>query len=144
MAIERREPGSRWPDFFTSRFFDRLWPFEDWRSEEQQIKVDEFMDSDQLVVRADLPGVDPDHDIEITVQDGMLHIHGQRRQETTTEEKNVRRSEVRYGSFTRTLPLPTGANDKDIMANYKDGVLEVRLPVDQTKAAASRVPITRH
>jgi hypothetical protein len=67
--------------------FDRLWPFEDWRSEEQQIKVDEFMDSDQLVVRADLPGGDPDHDIELTVQDGMLHIHGQRRQETVAWEK---------------------------------------------------------
>ncbi len=39
--------------------------------------------------------------------------------------------------------LPTGANEKDITANDKDGVLEVRLPVDQTKAAASRVPITR-
>jgi HSP20 family protein len=143
MAIERRESGSRWPDLFTSRFFDRLWPFEDWRGEEEQIKVEEFMDGEQLVVRADLPGVDPDHDIEITVQDGTLRIQGQRRQETKTEERNVRRSEVRYGSFTRTLPLPAGASEKDITATYKDGVLEVRLPVDQTKAAASRIPITR-
>jgi HSP20 family protein len=143
MAIERRESGSRWPDLLTSRFFDRLWPFEDWRSEEEQIKVDEFMDEGQLVIRADLPGVDPDHDIEITVQDGTLRIQGQRRQETKTEEKNVRRSEVRYGSFTRTLSLPTGTSEKDITATYKDGVLEVRLPVDQAKAAASRIPINR-
>jgi HSP20 family protein len=143
MAIERREPGSRWPDLFTSRFFDRFWPFEDWRSEDDQIKVDEFMDGGQLVVRADLPGVDPDHDIEITVQEGKLHIQGHRRQETKTEDKNVWRSEVRYGSFTRTLPLPTGTGEKDITANYKDGVLEVRLPVDQEKAAASRIPISR-
>ncbi len=143
MAIERREQGSRWPDVFSSRFFDRLWPFEDWRSEEEQFKVEEFMDDDDLVVRADLPGVDPDHDIEITVQDGTLRIQGQRREERRTEERNIRRSEVRYGSFTRTLLLPSGTSEKDIDATYKDGVLEVRLPIDQTKAAASRVPIQR-
>ena len=143
MAVERREQGSRWPDVFTSRFFDRLWPFEDWRSEEEQFKVEEFMDNDALVVRADLPGVDPDHDIEITVQDGTLRIQGQRREERKTEEKDVRRSEVRYGSFTRTLPLPSGTSENDIKATYKDGVLEVRLPIDQTKAAASRIRIDR-
>ncbi len=143
MAIKRREQGSRWPEVFTSPFFDRLWPFEDWRSEEEQFKVEEFMDDDDLVVRADLPGVDPDHDIEITVQDGTLRIQGQRREERKTEEKNIRRSEVRYGSFTRTLPLLSGTSENDINATYKDGVLEVRLPIDQTKAAASRIPIKR-
>ena len=108
-----------------------------------QIRVEEVMDGGELVVRAELPGVDPDKDVEITVSDHTLRIKAERRQETKVEEKDGYRSEFRYGTFVRTLNLPAGATDDDVKATYSDGVLEVRLPVDHAAAAARKVPITR-
>ncbi|HEY6708157.1 MAG TPA: Hsp20/alpha crystallin family protein [Actinomycetota bacterium] len=90
---------------------------------------------------AELPGIDPDKDVELTVGDGMLRIHAERRQEQKVEDKDLVHSELRYGAFTRTLPLPVGATDKDIDASYKAGILEVRVPVDTQKAAATKIPV---
>ena len=67
----------------------------------------------------------------------------ERRQESKTEEKGGYRSEFHYGNFVRTLPLPVGASDKDVKATYKDGILEVRIPVDRKEAEAKKVPIER-
>ena len=72
--------------------------------------------------------------------DGMLHIHAERRQEEKLEDKDMYRSELRYGVFTRTLPLPAGVGEQDVDASYKAGILEIRIPVDQKKAA-TKVPV---
>jgi len=79
--------------------------------------------------------------VEITIGDGMLHIHAERRQEQKVEDKDLYRSEIRYGAFTRSLPLPVGAGEKDVDASYKAGVLEIRVPVDVKKAAATKIPV---
>ena len=73
------------------------------------------------MVRADLPGIDPEKDVELTVSDGMLHIRAERREEEKREEKGYLRQELRYGSLSRTLPLPEGVTESDITATYKDG-----------------------
>jgi HSP20 family protein len=99
------------------------------------------MDGDTLVIRAELPGIDPDKDVEITIDDGMLHIHAERRQEEKVEEKDLYRSELRYGAFTRTLPLPAGAGEKDVDATYTAGILEIRVPVEQEKVEATKIPV---
>jgi HSP20 family protein len=96
---------------------------------EEVIRVDEYRDDDTQVIRAELPGIDPDEDVELTVSGGMLRIDARRRTEERTEEKGYTRHEMRYGSFTRTLPLAEGATEDDIRAGYKDGVLEIRVPV---------------
>ncbi len=96
---------------------------------EELIRVDEYRDEDTQVIRAELPGIDPEKDVELTVTDGMLRIEAQRRVEEKTEDKGYTRHELRYGSFTRTLPMPEGAKESDITATYKDGILEVRIPV---------------
>ena len=101
---------------------------------EEIIRVDEFRDDDTQVIRAELPGIDPDKDVELSVSAGMLRIDAQRRVEKTTEDKGYTRHEMRYGSFTRTLPLAEGATEDDITASYKDGVLEIRVPVVQEPA----------
>ena len=101
---------------------------------EEVIRVDEYRDDDVQVIRAELPGIDPDEDVELTVAGGMLRIDAQRRTEERTEEKGLTRREMRYGRFTRTLPLAEGATDDDIDATYKDGVLEIRVPVAQPAA----------
>jgi len=96
-----------------------------------------------LVVKAEMPGLDPDKDIAIDVSDQNLHIRAERRQETKVEEKGGYHSEFRYGSFSRHVPLPAGTSDQDVKATYKDGILEVRVPVDRAKAEAHKIPVQR-
>jgi HSP20 family protein len=124
------------------------WPLgtlETWRRllDDDTIKVEEFMDGSELVVRAELPGVDPDRDIEVSIVDGALSIRAERRQEHTVEERNMRRSELRYGSFSRTVALPPGAKESDVKATYKDGLLEVRTPIENRNTTSSSIPIER-
>lgn len=83
---------------------------------------------DALVVRADLPGLSAD-DIEVSADDGMLTISGERRQEHREEREGVTRSELMYGTFYRTIPLPEGADENGITAVFRNGVLEVTVPV---------------
>src|SRR6476661_10869473 len=102
---------------------------------EELIRVDEYRDGNTQVIKADLPGIDPEKDVELTVVDGMLRINAQRRVEEKTEDQGYTRHELRYGSFTRTLPMPEGHSEKDITATYKDGMLEIRVPVAEPQAA---------
>jgi len=103
---------------------------------EDVIRVDEYRDDDTQVIRAELPGIDPDKDVELTISGGMLRINAERRVEETTEKKGYTRHEMRYGSFTRTLPLSEGATEDDIKADYRNGVLEIRVPVAQPAVQA--------
>ncbi|WP_298797314.1 Hsp20/alpha crystallin family protein [Pseudonocardia sp. 73-21] len=100
----------------------------DWPGEDL-IRVDEFRDGDTEVIRAEMPGIDPAKDVELTVADGVLRIKAERRVDEKSEDKGYTRHEMRYGSMTRTLPLPEGVQEKDISAAYKDGILEVRVPI---------------
>jgi HSP20 family protein len=145
MALTRRERGFL-PERFDRGFFD--WPFEPfqaWRRmfDDDQVKVEEFLEDGQLVVRAELPGVDPERDVDISIVDGNLCIRAERRHEEKVQHRDYRRSEIRYGSFSRMLPLPADAKESDIKAGYKDGILEVRAPVEKGVAKASRIPISR-
>jgi len=81
-----------------------------------------------LLVRADLAGVNPD-DIEVTVENGVLAISGERRQERREEREGVVHTELSYGSFFRTVPLPDGADENRISAILRNGTLEITVPV---------------
>lgn len=129
----------RFPEMFSSRFPD-LWSM---APTADMLRVEEFRDGDDLVVRAEIPGVDPENDIEITVDKDRLVIKAQRTQRSETREKDAYRSEFRYGSFQRVLSLPAGASEDDVSASYTDGILEVRVPVDKAKAKSVKVPIAR-
>lgn len=111
--------------------------------EEQDLKVEEYRENGTLVIKADMPGIDPDKDVEMTVSDGMLHLRAERREEKETSDRDYRRTEIRYGAFSRSLALPPGASEKDVTASYKDGVLEVRVPVNDEAATPKSIPITR-
>jgi HSP20 family protein len=106
----------------------------DWPGDDL-IRVDEFRDGTTHVIRAELPGIDPEKDVEVTVADGILRISAERRVEEETQDKGYTRHEIRYGSLTRGLPLPEGATESDITATYKDGILEVRIPVAEAAPA---------
>ncbi|MGX5717138.1 Hsp20/alpha crystallin family protein [Arthrobacter sp. MAHUQ-56] len=109
------------------------------------IRVEEMVDGNTLVVRAELPGIDPDKDVDVTVADGVLSIKAERQEKKEHKDKDSYRSEFRYGSFMRRIPLPSGVQQDDVSASYKDGVLEVRAPMpDQGQvAASSKIPISR-
>jgi len=106
------------------------------------IRVDEYRENGNLVIRAELPGLDPT-DVDVTVSDGTLHIKAERREEEKTEKKGYVRREMHYGSFTRALPLPDGVTTSDVTAGYKDGILEIRLPIPEAKPEpVQKIPVT--
>lgn len=109
------------------------------------IKVEQYQDGDTLVVRAEVPGIDPDNDVDVSVSAGMLHIKVEREEKSEHKDKAGYRSEFRYGSFVRSVALPAGARDEDITASYKDGVLEVRAPAPATapESAGKKIRIDR-
>ncbi len=89
--------------------------------------VDIFEKGDNLVIRAELPGIDK-KDIDIRVENGMLTLQGQRKREEELSDDNAYRLERIYGSFTRGFTLPTTVDSSKITARYKDGVLELVIP----------------
>lgn len=115
------------------------------RTTNEVIRVDEYRDDATLVVRAELAGIDPDKDVELTVADGMLRINARRQVEEKSKDKGYFRHEMRYGSFTRTLPVPEGVSETDITATYKDGILEIRVPLPEQPAASqpTKIAITK-
>jgi HSP20 family protein len=102
---------------------------------------DVFTRGEDLVVRMELPGVEPEADVQITVEDGVLCISGERRQEAATEEVGYYRREWSYGAFERGIAIPEGVKEKDITASYVNGVLEVVVPGAAELPRARVVPI---
>jgi HSP20 family protein len=108
------------------------------------VRIEEFMDGDTLVVRAEIPDVDVDKDVDISVHDGLLHIKAERRQQVDKQEKSFYRSEFRYGALERAVPLPPGTASDDVKATYEDGVIEIRVPTPKALDETTKVPIQRH
>jgi HSP20 family protein len=93
-------------------------------------QIDVIQRPDAVVVRADLPGMNAD-DIDVSIEDGRLVISGERREERREEGEGFVRSEISYGTFYRTIPLPDGADENNISAVFRNGVLEVVVPVSE-------------
>ena len=89
--------------------------------------VDVSESDDEIVVKAEIPGVSPE-DMEISIDDNHLIISGEKKQESEVKDKNYYRVERSYGSFRRSLALPSGADVDSIKASSKDGVLSVCIP----------------
>jgi HSP20 family protein len=93
-----------------------------------------------LVVRADLPGIKKE-DVKIEMTPEALIIRGERKQEHEEKKEGYYRSERTYGQFNRSIPLPEGADLDKAKAEFKDGVLEVAVPVPETQARRREIPI---
>ncbi len=89
--------------------------------------VDITEGKDHFVVKAELPGVSK-NDVKITLQENVLTIAGEKKQESESKDHNRHRIERNYGSFTRAFRLPSLVKPDKIDANYKDGVLTITLP----------------
>jgi HSP20 family protein len=140
MAIVRRGPGGlELPELFR-RFFDGgpSGLTSGW------LPVEEYRDGNELVIRSEMPGIDPERDVELTVSDGMLQVRAHREERNEQKGDNEYRSEFRYGEFVRAIPLPPGVKEEDVKASYKDGILEVRVPVGaETESSVKRIPVAR-
>jgi HSP20 family protein len=100
-------------------------------------KVDVVQRGNELVIRADLPGMNPD-DVVVEIGDDAITISGEREQQHEEDRGNVYRFERSYGAFYRVVPLPEGAMGDQAKASFKDGVLEITVPAPPEHVSRGR------
>jgi HSP20 family protein len=98
------------------------------RSNAWHVRMDVFEKDGRMVVKADLPGIKRE-DIDVSLDRGDLVIRGERREEKEVKEEAYYRAERAYGSFYRRIPLPFAVSSDQVSATFKDGVLEVTVPI---------------
>ncbi|GAQ50259.1 Hsp20/alpha crystallin family protein [Streptomyces acidiscabies] len=101
------------------------------------IRVEEHLTDGAYVLRAELPGVDPGKDVELTVSEGVLTLRAERTEETAEGH----RTEFRYGTFARSVRLPLGAKGDEATAAYKNGVLTITVPLPEEKTGTRTIPV---
>lgn len=104
---------------------------------EPSMRIEEFRDANEYVVRAELPGVDPSTDVHVWVADSSLRIQVERVEEHMDKE----RSEFRYGELYRSVPLPLTARPDTARARYDKGILEVRVTVGESPEGGREIPV---
>jgi HSP20 family molecular chaperone IbpA len=119
----------------------RLWAeMTDWLEQDlmpRGIRLEDRITDSEYTVRAELPGLDPDKDIQLSVAHGVLTIRAERKEET----QSMYRTEFRYGVFERSVRLPANADESKIKANYRNGILEITIPLTPVEVAR-RIPIS--
>jgi HSP20 family protein len=137
-------PGAmtRWDPFadlgeLRSRF-DRMIDELDGRDRAWTPAIDVVRDDGNVIVRADVPGYKPE-EVKIEVADDNLRISGQHEESREERNKDYMRRERRFGSFSRSLPLPPGVDAKQIKATTRDGVVELTIPLPEE---AKQEPVT--
>jgi HSP20 family protein len=119
------------------RLFDRFfegWPFR--VSAEERLwapTADVSETAKEVIVKAEVPGMDP-KDIDVSVQGDVLTLRGERKQEKEEKDENFHRVERSYGSFSRSIQLPSEVDAGKVSATYQDGILKINM--SKTKAAA--------
>jgi len=132
-----------WP--LTTSRFPFTWPSViDELNGDLAVRVEEFEDEGHYVIRAEVPGVNPDEDIDISISGTMLRLSIHREKHAETSTMRHYRSEFHYGSFIRTIDLPTMAADEDVDARYEDGVLEVRITLNGKAKSHQRIKVKHH
>lgn len=131
---EQRHARSLWPDIS-----DLLGGIPSWATlrpalGNHVIRVEDEMKDGSYELRAEMPGVDPDKDVDVTVRDGVLTIKAERSEKKETNG----RSEFSYGSFMRSITLPPGADEDAIKASYDKGILTVSVPVAEAVESAEK------
>jgi len=106
----------------------------------QPIRVEEYVEDDHYLIRAELAGIDPEKDVEVTVGSGYLTIRAER----SDKIEGKHRSEFRYGSFSRVLTLPVNADEDAVTASYRDGILTVSVGLKTAeKAPAKKIEVVK-
>ncbi len=104
----------------------------------QPIRLEDGINDGRYEIRAELPGIDPAKDVDVTARDGVLTIRANR----SENGKSDGRSEFSYGSFVRSVTLPPGSNERDINVTYRDGILTVSVGLPQSAPAEKRTHVS--
>jgi len=107
------------------------------RSGAHPLRVEDFQDNDRYVLRAELPGVDPERDVKVTVDNGVLTVEARR----TEEAHDKHHTEFRYGLLRRSVTLPDTADEEKISARYGKGILEVGVPLRGPQPSGRSIPV---
>jgi HSP20 family molecular chaperone IbpA len=113
------------------------WLESPWTGPGHVFRLEETIRDNRFLIRAELPGLDPENDIEVRVDGRILTIRAERHQQDT----GPYRSEFRYGSVARAVSLPAKVDPADVTARYDKGVLEVSVPVQAVKPEGTQIPI---
>ena len=134
--IQHRDPKTVIPDFID--WFEE--PFLTLRPYlAQPIRIEDYTEDGHYVVRAEIAGIDPGKDLEVSVGGGYLSIRATR----SSHAEGKHRSEFRYGSFGRTLELPPGADPDEVTADYTHGILTIKVPVKgERRETVKTIPVT--
>ena len=129
--------GFRFPNFFTREFTPFRMEFDqvDWVPE-----IEVLQNNGQFMVRADLPGL-PKEDVKIELQEGLLMLSGERKEEKEEEREGFYRSERTYGNFFRQIPLPEGVKTENTAATFHNGVLEITMPFPKAEITTRKIEI---
>jgi len=135
------------PDRFNRLFnetFSRTFGDEELTSRAWTPAVDILENENNIVLTAELPGVDP-KDVEVRVKDNTLYLKGERKFEKEVKEENYHRIERSYGSFARTFALPGSVDSEKVAADYKDGVLTLTIPKrEEAKPKAIKINVSKN
>jgi HSP20 family protein len=105
----------------------------------QPIRVEEYVEGDHYMILAELAGLDPEKDVEVTVGSGYLTIRAERSDKT----EGKHRSEFRYGSFSRSMSLPANADEDSVTASYRDGILTISVGLKtEHQTTAKKIEVT--
>ncbi|MGH7845466.1 MAG: Hsp20/alpha crystallin family protein [Candidatus Binatia bacterium] len=127
----------RWSPFARGRF----WPARGKEVGAPAVDVDVYEEKDEIVAKAELPGMDKD-EIEVDIREGLLTIKGEKKKEEETKDEHYYCAERSYGSFVRSLELPREVQVDKAKANFKNGVLEIRLPkTEEAKRKETKIRI---
>jgi HSP20 family protein len=123
------------------RFLERFWDGDEMRPSgawAPDIEIAETKEA--LTIRAEVPGMEP-KDMQVTLENGVLTLRGEKRQEMEQKDERLYRSERHYGSFARSLRLPANVDASNVTASFKNGVLTVVMP-KTPEARGKAIPIT--
>ena len=136
--LEKRTSAPRLLDWLETEF--PFFPALRALDREHAIRCEEYIEGGQYVLRAEVPGIDPDKDVDVSVAGGILRVHAERRE----TKKEQQRSEFCYGSFSRALTLPQGVDEESVTASYKDGILQVTVALPEpAMPQPKKIPIER-
>lgn len=126
---------SRLLDRFTENSENR------WSTPHHSLALDVFEQANQIIVRALVPGVRAE-DIDVALEESVLTIKGEFKNESIQDDAKVYRKEISYGNFVRSIRLPEDINAESVVADFRDGILEIRIPrAEPAPAKSFKVPV---
>jgi HSP20 family protein len=124
---ELEETGRQFDSLFETSFWPAVWRRLPAQEREWSPAIEVFEKEDKYVIRAELPGL-KEEDVEVSVSDETLTMKGEKKTEHEVKEEEYHWSERTYGSFLRTIRLPSNVDAEKIEAEYENGIMEITLP----------------